>query len=146
MPAGDTTIPLGKAAVRREGSDLTIVATGGDGRPGAGRPPTSWPRDGIEATVVDPRTLKPLDEATILDEVRATGRVLLVQEAPLTGGFMAEIAARIAGSDTFYSLLAPIRRLCGLDAPIPYAPELERASVPQVDDIALAARELVENS
>src|SRR4029453_6543513 len=94
---------------------------------------------GIEATVVDPRTLKPLDEATILDRVRATGRALLVQEAPRTGGFMAEIAARITESDTIFYLLAPIRRLSGLDAPIPYNPELEKASVPQVPDTVQAA-------
>ena len=99
---------------------------------------------GIEATVVDPRTLKPLDEATILERVRATGRALLVQEAPRTAGFMAEIAARISESDTLYYLQAPIRRLSGLDAPIPYNPDLEKASVPQVPDIVRAARELAE--
>jgi pyruvate dehydrogenase E1 component beta subunit len=88
----------------------------------------------------------PFDEDTVLDAVRATGRVLLVQEAPMTGGFVGEIAARIAGSDAIYSLLAPIKRLCGLDAPIPYAPELEKASVPQVDDITTAARDLVRTS
>ena len=145
VPTGDTRIPFGKAAVRRNGDDITIVATGVMvGR--AVEAADALARDGISATVVDPRTLVPFDEATVLDAVRATGRVVLVQEAPMTGGFMGEVAARIAGSDAIYSLLAPIKRLCGLDAPIPYAPELERASVPQVDDIALAARELVENS
>jgi len=101
---------------------------------------------GIEATVVDPRTLKPLDDATILERVRATGRVLLVQEAPRSGGFMAEIAARITESDTIFYLLAPIRRLSGLDAPIPYNPDLEKASVPQVPDIVQAGRTLVRES
>ena len=71
--------------------------------------------------------------------------MLLVQEAPGTGGFMAEIAARIAESDAVYYLLAPIRRLSGLDAPIPYAPQLEKASVPQVPDIAAAARDLMKD-
>jgi pyruvate dehydrogenase E1 component beta subunit len=99
----------------------------------------------IEATVVDPRTLKPLDEATILERVRATGRALLVQEAPRTAGFTAEISARIAESDTLYHLLAPVRRLSGLDAPIPYNPDLEKASVPQVPDIVQAARALMED-
>jgi pyruvate/2-oxoglutarate/acetoin dehydrogenase E1 component len=143
VPTGSDPIPLGVAAVPREGGDLTIVATGimvsraltaAEELAGAG----------IEATVVDPRTLKPLDEATILERVRATGRVLLVQEAPRSGGFMAEIAARISESDTVYYLEAPVRRLSGLDAPIPYNPDLEKASVPQVPDIVRAARELAE--
>jgi acetoin:2,6-dichlorophenolindophenol oxidoreductase subunit beta len=133
------------AAVPREGGDLTIVATGimvsralaAAEKLAAG---------GIEATVVDPRTLKPLDEATILERVRATGRALLVQEAPRTAGFMAEISARIAESDSLYHLLAPVRRLSGLDAPIPYSPDLEKASVPQVPDIVQAGRALVEDS
>jgi acetoin:2,6-dichlorophenolindophenol oxidoreductase subunit beta len=69
-----------------------------------------------------------------------------VQEAPATAGFMAEVAARIAESDAVYYLLAPVRRLCGLDAPIPYNPDLEKASVPQIPDIVRAARGLVEES
>lgn len=145
VPAGNGRISLGKAAVRRDGDDVTIVATGVMvGR--ALEAADALAREGISATIVDPRTLVPFDEETVLDAVRGTGRVMLVQEAPKTGGFMSEIAARIAGSDAIYHLLAPIKRVCGLDAPIPYAPELERASVPQVEDIALAARELVENS
>ena len=98
--------------------------------------------EGIEATVVDPVTLTPLDEAPILDAVRRTGRVLLVQEAPGHVGYMGEIAARIAGSSAIYSLEAPIKRLCGLDAPMPYAPALESAMVPQLDDIVSTARTL----
>jgi pyruvate dehydrogenase E1 component beta subunit len=145
VPAGNERVPLGKAAIRHEGDDLTIVATGvmvGKSVQAA----RTLAAEGIGITVVDPRTLVPFDEDTVLDAVRATGRVLLVQEAPMTGGFVGEIAARIAGSDAIYSLLAPIKRLCGLDAPIPYAPELEKASVPQVDDIIAAARDLVRTS
>jgi len=145
VPAGNGRIPFGKAAIRHEGDDVTIVATGvmvGKSVEAA----QALAAEGIGVTVIDPRTLVPFDEETVLDAVRATGRVLLVQEAPLTGGFAGEIAARIAGSDAIYSLLAPIKRLCGLDAPIPYAPELERASVPQVDDITTAARDLVRTS
>lgn len=142
VPAGNTRVPLGKAAIRHEGDDLTIVATGvmvGKSVEAA----KALAAEGIGVTVIDPRTLVPFDEATVLDAVKATGRVLLVQEAPKTGGFAGEIVARIAGSDAIYSLLAPIQRLCGLDAPIPYAPELEKASVPQIDDITIAARDLV---
>jgi pyruvate dehydrogenase E1 component beta subunit len=145
VPAGNERVPLGKAAIRHQGDDLTIVATGvmvGKSVQAA----ETLAAEGIGVTVVDPRTLVPFDEDTVLDAVRATGRVLLVQEAPMTGGFVGEIAARIAGSDAIYSLLAPIKRLCGLDAPIPYAPELEKASVPQIDDIVTAARDLVRTS
>lgn len=145
VPTGSTRVPFGKAAIVHDGDDLTIVATGvmvGKSLEAA----RTLAEEGIGVTVVDPRTIVPLDEDTILDAVRATGRVMLVQEAPMTGGFAGEIAARIAESDAVYSLLAPIKRLCGLDAPIPYAPELERASVPQVDDITVAARELVKAS
>jgi acetoin:2,6-dichlorophenolindophenol oxidoreductase subunit beta len=135
------TVPLGQAAVRRRGEHLTIVATSvmvGKSLAAA----EELAAEGIEVTVVDPRTLKPLDETTILTEVAATGRALLVQEAVKTGGFMAEIAARIAESDTFHSLKAPVARLCGLDVPMAYAPELEKASVPQVPEIVVAARAL----
>jgi acetoin:2,6-dichlorophenolindophenol oxidoreductase subunit beta len=134
-------VPLGTAAVRRRGGDLTIIATSVMvGRSLAAAEELA--AEGIEATVVDPRTITPLDEATILAEVAATGKALLVQEAPRTGGFVAEIAARIAESDTFHALTAPVVRLCGLDVPMPYAPELEKAAVPQVPDIVAAALRL----
>jgi pyruvate dehydrogenase E1 component beta subunit len=138
-------VPLGQAAVRRRGGDLTIVATSvmvGKALAAA----DELAGEGIEVTVVDPRTIRPLDEATILAEVAATGKALLVQEAVKTGGFAAEIAARIAESDTFHSLKAPIVRLCGLDVPMAYAPELEKASVPQVPDIVAAARQLAKGA
>ncbi|HLU60121.1 MAG TPA: alpha-ketoacid dehydrogenase subunit beta [Pseudonocardia sp.] len=137
----DHHVPLGSAAVRRRGVDLTIVATSVMvGRSLAAADELA--AEGIEATVVDPRTITPLDEATILAEVTATGKALLVQEAPRTGGFVAEIAARIAESEAFHALKAPVVRLCGLDVPMPYAPELEKAAVPQVPDIVAAARGL----
>jgi pyruvate dehydrogenase E1 component beta subunit len=139
--AGAERTPLGVAAVRREGKDLTIVATGIE----VSRSLEAAERlaaDGIEVTVIDPRTLKPLDSATILGSVVKTGKVLLVQEAVLTLGFMSEVAAIIAESEAFVHLRAPITRLAGLDIPIPYAPQLERAAVPQVDDIVKAATAL----
>lgn len=143
VPVGAERVPLGQAAVRRTGDDITIIASSlmvqraldaSDELAG----------HGIDATVVDLRTLTPLDATTIVDSVKATGRVLLVQEAPRTGGFMSEVSARITESDALFSLVAPVRRLCGLDAPVPYAPQLERVSVPQVADIVAAARTLVE--
>jgi acetoin:2,6-dichlorophenolindophenol oxidoreductase subunit beta len=134
-------VPLGKAAVRRQGGDLTIVATSVMvGRSLAAAEELA--AEGIEVTLVDPRTITPLDEATILAEVAATGKALLVQEGVRTGGFVAEIAARLAESDAFHALKAPVVRLCGLDVPMPYAPELEKAAVPQVPDIVAAARKL----
>ena len=96
--------------------------------------------------MLDPRTLTPLDDAPIHEDVSRTGRVLLVQEAPGHAGFTAEIAARITESPTIYRLLAPVKRLSGLDIPIPYAPQLERAAVPQVPDIVEAARVLMKES
>jgi pyruvate dehydrogenase E1 component beta subunit len=138
-------VPLGAAAVPRRGRHLTIVATSVMvGRSLAAADELA--DEGIEVTVVDPRTVKPLDEATILAEVAATGRALLVQEAARTGGLMAEVSARIAESDTFRELRAPIARLCGLDVPMPYAPALEKASVPQVADIVAEARRLAKES
>lgn len=139
---GNTPTPLGVAAVRREGKDITIIATGIEVSR-AMEAAEILAAEGIEATVVDPRTLKPLDIETILREVTATGRVLLVQEAVRTLGFMSEVSALIAESSAFTRLRAPITRLAGLDIPIPYAPKLERAAVPQVEDIVAAASKLV---
>ncbi len=145
VPAGTERIPLGSSAVRRTGSDLTIVATGvmvSRCLEAAG----TLAEEGIDVSVIDPRTLSPLDARPILDDVSRTGRALLVQEAPGHVGYMAEIASRIVESPTIFRLLAPIRRLSGLDAPIPYAPQLETASVPQVDSILEAARTMLKES
>jgi pyruvate/2-oxoglutarate/acetoin dehydrogenase E1 component len=141
VPVADERVPLGSAAVRRQGSDVTIIAASVMVHR-ALEAAEQLSRSGVEATVVDLRTLTPLDDRTVIEQARRTGRVLLVQEAPHTGGFMSEVATRICESEALYSLLAPVRRLSGLDAPIPYAPQLERASVPQTDDIFTAAYEL----
>lgn len=142
VSVGSARIPLGVAAVRRQGTDLTIIATGIEVSRSM-EAAEELAKIGISAMVVDPRTLKPLDTDTILRTVKATGRVLLVQEAVRTLGFMSEISAIIAESDAFTHLRAPIKRLAGLDIPIPYAPKLERAAVPQVEDIVRAATDLV---
>ena len=145
VPAGSDRIPLGQTAVRRTGNDLTIVATG-IMVSRCLEAAESLAEDGIDVSVIDPRTLSPLDAQPILDDVSRTGRALLVQEAPGHVGFMAEIAARIVESPALYRLLAPVHRLCGLDAPIPYAPQLETASVPQTDVIRDAARTMLKES
>ena len=99
--------------------------------------------EGIDAGVIDVRTLSPLDMTPINEAVKQTGRVMLIQEAPKHVGYMAEIAARIAEGPAIYSLLEPVMRVCGLDIPIPYAPQLEKAAVPQLDGIIASAKELM---
>jgi 2-oxoisovalerate dehydrogenase E1 component subunit beta len=98
--------------------------------------------DGIDAEVIDVATLKPLDSVTILNSVARTGRLIIVHEAPLTGGFGAEIAARVAGAGLM-SLLAPIERVTGYDTAMPY-PRMEAAYMPSVDRIMAAARRATE--
>src|SRR5438067_8561364 len=99
--------------------------------------------EGIEAEIVDLRSLRPIDFPTIAASVRKTHRLLVVYEGVKTMGIGAEIAAMVAESDVFHALAAPIARLGGADAPIPYNPILEKASVPQEDDIVREARRLV---
>jgi pyruvate/2-oxoglutarate/acetoin dehydrogenase E1 component len=132
-------IPLGQAEVKREGSHLTILAYS-IMTVRSMEAVEQLAREGIEVEVVDLRTLKPLDQETIVQSVTKTGRLLIVHEAPLTGGFGGELAAVIAGSAAFDRLDAPIVRLAGKDTPIPYNRILEKASVPQVEDIVKAAR------
>jgi pyruvate/2-oxoglutarate/acetoin dehydrogenase E1 component len=141
VPEGLYTIPLGQAEVKREGRDLTVLAYS-IMVPRALEAATQLAGEGIELEVVDPRSLKPLDEETIIRSVSKTGRVLIVHEAPTTGGVGGELAAVVAGSEAFDYLEAPIRRLSGRDVPIPYNRTLERAAVPQVEDIVAAARAL----
>jgi pyruvate/2-oxoglutarate/acetoin dehydrogenase E1 component len=141
VPEESYSIPLQSAEVKREGRDLTIVAYS-IMVPRALEAAEKLAAEGIEVEVVDPRCLKPLDAETIIRSVSKTGRVLIVHEAPLTGGFGGELAAVIAGSEAFDYLDAPIRRLAGLNVPIPYNRNLERAAVPQVENIVAAARAL----
>jgi pyruvate dehydrogenase E1 component beta subunit len=133
---------IGKAKVLREGKDLTIVATGVMVSRSL-EAATLLASEGIEVTVIDPRTLSPLDMDPINESVSKTGRLMLVQEAPKHVGFMAEIAARVAEGPAIYSLTEPIKRLAGLDVPIPYAPQLEKSVVPQLEDIVGGAKDLM---
>jgi acetoin:2,6-dichlorophenolindophenol oxidoreductase subunit beta len=134
-------VPFGVAEVRRAGDALTIVATGlmvGRALEAAER----LAAEGIEAEVIDPRTLVPLDIDTILESVEKTSRALVVHEAVRTAGAGAEIAAQI-GERAFFSLDAPVWRLGAIDTPLPQDPELEQLCIPSVDDIVAAAGELV---
>jgi pyruvate dehydrogenase E1 component beta subunit len=141
VPEAAYSIPLGQAEVKREGRDLTVIAYS-IMLPRALEAAEQLALEGLEIEVIDLRSLKPLDEESIIQSVAKTGRVLIVHEAPRTGGFGGEVAAVIADSDAFDYLDAPIRRLAGRDIPIPYNRTLERAAVPQVEDIVAAARAL----
>jgi len=143
VPEEQYTIPLGAAEVKREGRDLTIVATSIMVKRSL-EAAQQLAHEGIEAEVVDPRTLKPLDEETIVRSVIKTSRVLIVHEACKTGGYGGELAAVIAGSEAFDYLDAPIIRLAGRDMPIPYNRTLEYHTVPQVENIVEAARQLAQ--
>jgi pyruvate dehydrogenase E1 component beta subunit len=141
VPVDAYRVPIGRAALRRSGRTLTIVATSIMVHRALEAADIVAP-DGIDADVIDLRSLRPIDDAAIIASVRRTGRLLVVHEGVRTLGIGAEIAAMIAGSEAFDFLDAPIRRLGGREAPLPYNPSLERAAVPQVPDIVAALRDL----
>jgi pyruvate dehydrogenase E1 component beta subunit len=142
VPEGWTPTPIGKAAVRRTGADLTIAATG-IMAVRALEAAEALAAEGIDAEVIDLRSIRPLDRATLIASVEKTGLLLVVHEGVKSFGVGAEVAAAIAESRAFDRLDAPILRLGGVEAPIPYNPDLERAAVPQAAGIAEAARRLV---
>ena len=141
VPEEQYTTPFGQADVKRTGTDVTIVATGlmvSKSLAAADR----LAADGIQAEVVDPRTLVPLDKATIIASVKKTGRLVVVHEAVKRGGFGGEIASVIA-EEAFDYLDAPIKRVAGRNVPIAFNEVLERKAVPDLEDIAAAVRSLV---
>jgi acetoin:2,6-dichlorophenolindophenol oxidoreductase subunit beta len=142
VPAGYYTTPIGKALVRKSGADLTIVA-GAIMVHRALEAAERLAAEGIQAEVIDLRSIRPIDHETILESVRKTGRLLVVYEGVKSYGVGAEISAMVAESDAFDFLDAPIVRLGGSESPIPYNPDLERAAVPQTANIEDAARKLV---
>lgn len=143
VPEEPYTIPLGQADVKREGKDLTIVATS-IMVSRALEAAKQLAAEGIEVEIVDPRTLRPLDAEPIIQSVIKTGKVLIVHEAVKMGGYGGELAAVIAESKAFGYLDAPIVRLAGRDMPIPYNRTLELNTVPQVPDIVAKARDIVQ--
>jgi pyruvate dehydrogenase E1 component beta subunit len=140
VPEEDYIVPLGKADVKRKGKDITVVA-GSIMVIRALEAAKQLEKEGIDVEVVDPRTLKPLDMDTIVSSVKKTGRVVIVEDDPISFGWGAEVAAGIASSSAFDYLDAPIKRLAGLDIPIPYNPNLEKHAVPQVEDIIKGIKE-----
>ncbi len=136
--AGPTDID--RAVVRRPGDDLTVVAYGGTLHTALDAA-EALTADGIDAEVVDLRSLRPLDTDTIVGSVTRTHRAVVVDEGWRTGSLAAEVSARIA-EDAFYDLDAPVARVCSAEVPMPYARHLEEAALPQVDDIVTAAKAL----
>src|SRR6476659_1354621 len=143
VPDGEYTIPLGQADVKREGSDVTVVAL-------------AWlvheslaaaeelAKEGISVEIVDPRTLVPLDADTIRNSVQKTGRLVIADEAGPTAGFSAEVAAvAIEDAATFARLKAPVRRVCALQVPIPYSPVLENHVFPDRNRVIAGIREVL---
>lgn len=131
-------VDLDHAAVRRPGTDVTLIAYGGMlGRTLAAA--EELERQQVSAEVVDLRTLRPLDDATILGSVRRTHRAVVVDEGWRSGGLSAEVVARIQ-EQAFYDLDAPVERVCSAEVPMPYAQAMEAAALPQVDGIVAAAR------
>ncbi|WP_209122685.1 alpha-ketoacid dehydrogenase subunit beta [Alkalihalobacillus sp. BA299] len=142
VPEEEYLIPLGKADVKREGADVTIIATALQVHTALNAAKT-LANDGIEAEVVDLRTLAPLDKETILNSVRKTGRVVIVHEEPKTGGSGAEIAAQIS-EEAMFDLQAPIKRIGSPDVPIAQSIALEQYYRPSEQQIVDAVNELME--
>ncbi|MDP6439303.1 MAG: alpha-ketoacid dehydrogenase subunit beta [Candidatus Brocadiia bacterium] len=144
VPEEEYTIPLGRADIKREGTDITVVATSLMVRK-ALKAAEELEAEGISLEIVDPRTLVPMDTETILTSVRKTGRLLVVHEACRTGGIAGEIIAVVV-ENVFDCLKAPPARVAALDVPIPYSTVLEKAALPDEADIAEAAKAVMESS
>lgn len=141
VPEADYTVPFGEAVVRRAGQDATLIAIGGV-LPNVMAAADRLAADGIDAEVIDPRTLVPFDKATVIASVRKTGRAVIVHEAHKRAGPGAEIAAMLAEEAIGY-LDAPIVRVATKNAPFPYNPELEQFILPTVDDVVTAVAGVV---
>ena len=142
VPDDDYVVPIGKAAVRREGSDLSIITFGAMVHTALDAA-KALEADGVQAEVIDLRSLAPLDREAILTSVSKTSRALLLYEARRTGGIGGELAAIIAEA-AFEYLDAPIMRIASQDVPVPYAPQLEAAFLPNVEKVVAGAKRLVE--
>ena len=142
VPEGKYFIPIGVADIKREGKDISVIATSYMVHK-ALEAAEILAKEGIDIEIVDPRTLVPLDKKTIVDSVKKTGRALVVTEAVKRSGFSSELAAVISEEESFDYLDHPIVRLAGAETPIPYEPALEKLAVPQVNDIVEACRKIM---
>jgi len=140
LPTGDYTVPIGEAAIRKSGSDITVVTYGAmvflamDAA-------KELEKEGIDLEVIDLRSLLPWDRERVLESVRKTNKVILLHEDTRTGGFAGEMAAVIS-EEAFEDLDGPIRRITAPDTPVPYSPPLEEFFLPSVADVVRVAREL----
>jgi pyruvate/2-oxoglutarate/acetoin dehydrogenase E1 component len=140
VPEERYTVPLGKARIHQEGDDVSVITWGAmvyTAEEAASK------LDDVSVEIVDLRTVAPWDKQAVLDSVRKTSKVLVLHEDTHTGGFGGEIAATIA-EEAFEDLDAPVKRITAPDTPVPFAPQLEKAFIPQVDDVAAGIRELAE--
>ena len=141
LPEDDYTVPLGQARIYREGRHATIICTSSMLYPSL-EAADRLAGDGIELTVIDPRTISPLDEAPLVEAAIRTGHVLVVDEAYQSFGVTAEIAARIQ-EKAFYYLDEPVRRLGAADVPVPFSPSLEDLTIPSTERIEALIREML---
>jgi pyruvate/2-oxoglutarate/acetoin dehydrogenase E1 component len=142
---GDRVVDFGEAAIRREGSDVTIIGILRMVEVAQQAAKTLSDEHGVEAEVIDPRTLRPLDLDTILESVRKTNRVVIVEEGWPHGGVGANLAALIQGQ-AFDYLDAPIERVTGADVHMPYSKRMEQAAIPHAENVVSAALQTVEGS
>jgi pyruvate/2-oxoglutarate/acetoin dehydrogenase E1 component len=141
VPDGDYVIPLGRADVKREGRDVTVVATAMMVHKALAAA-AELSTEGIEIEVLDPRSLLPLDHEALVNSIKKTSRLLIVHEACKTGGMGGEIAA-IAAKEAFGYLDAPIERVCAPDIPVPSSPPLENYYIPKKEDIVATVRRMI---
>jgi pyruvate/2-oxoglutarate/acetoin dehydrogenase E1 component len=141
VPDGEYIIPLGQADVKREGKDVTVVATAMMVHKALDAA-VELSKKGIEVEVLDPRSLVPLDYEALIGSIKKTGRLLIVHEACKTGGMGGEIAA-IAAKEAFGYLDAPIERIAAPDVPVPYSPPLEKYYIPKKEDIVTTVERML---
>jgi len=140
VPEDRYTIPIGRARTHRLGNDLSVITWGAMVYT-AEEAARELEGDGVSVEIVDLRSIMPWDKAAVLDSVRKTSKVLVLHEDTRTGGFGAEIAATI-GEEAFEDLDAPVKRIAAPDTPVPFSPPLEKAYIPQVDDVVAGLRDL----
>ena len=142
MPDERYTVPFGEARTHREGDDISLITWGAMVYT-ADEAAQKLEGDGVSVEILDLRTLAPWDKEAVLRSVEKTSKALVLHEDTLTGGFGAEIAATIA-EEAFENLDAPVRRIAAPDTPVPFSPPLEKAFIPQVEDVVAGLKELAE--
>ena len=135
-------MPLGKARTHLEGDDVSVITWGAMVYT-AEEAAQQLESDGVSVEIIDLRTVMPWDKPAVLESARKTSKVLVLHEDTRTGGFGAEIAATVA-EEAFEDLDAPVKRIAAPDTPVPFSPPLEKAFIPQVDDVTAGLRELAE--